>query len=162
MSQPHRQHSHQPNATHTSTLKRLRRLSNLLDNAIPIPGTSYRIGIDPILDLLPIGGDFIGTVFSVYIVLEAVKLGLPRAALVQMVWNIVLDTVIGAVPALGTVVDAVWKANVKNILLLEEHLNVPHPQPGKKVDWLFLAMLLGGLLLVVFIIAVFSAMFVKW
>jgi hypothetical protein len=135
-------------------------LSYLLDDVIRIPGTPYRIGIDPLLDLLPIGGDFLGTAFSVYIVLEAARLGIPRAALVQMVLNILVDTVIGTVPVLGTVVDATWKANGKNIALLEDHLDIP--QPGKKADWLFLALLLGGLVLAVVVMATISVMLLRW
>ncbi|HAJ59124.1 MAG TPA: DUF4112 domain-containing protein [Cyanobacteria bacterium UBA8543] len=161
MSQLPSQPSHQPTSNQVSTLRRLRQMSHLLDNAIRIPGTPYRIGIDPLLDVLPVGGDFLGTAFSIYIVVEATRLGMPRSALVQMVLNIIFDTVIGAVPVLGTVVDATWKANVKNIELLEEHLDVP-PQPKQKASWLFLALLLGGLLLVVVIMAAISVMLLRW
>ncbi|HEY9901351.1 MAG TPA: DUF4112 domain-containing protein [Candidatus Sericytochromatia bacterium] len=160
MSQISPQPSGQPIKAQTSTMRRLRRLSYLLDDVIRIPGTPYRIGIDPLLDVLPIGGDFLGTAFSVYIVLEAARLGVPRAALVQMVVNILLDTVISTVPVLGTVVDATWKANRKNIALLQEHLDIP--QPGKKADWLFIALLLGGLLLAVVVMAAISVMLLRW
>jgi len=160
MSEISPQPSGQPIEAQTSTMRRLRRLSYLLDDVIRIPGTPYRIGIDPLLDVLPIGGDFLGTAFSVYIVLEAARLGVPRAALVQMVVNILLDTVISTVPVLGTVVDATWKANRKNIALLQEHLDIP--QPGKKADWLFIALLLGGLLLAVVVMAAISVMLLRW
>lgn len=134
-----------------------------MDNAIPIPGTSYRVGLDPLIGLLPGGGDFVGTALSAYIVLEAARMGVPRATLQQMVWHIVVDTVSGVVPVLGDLVDVTWKANVKNIALLEDHLDVTPAESGrKKVDWLFLGLLLGGLLLVVFIIAVISAMLLRW
>jgi len=72
----------------TSTIRRLRRLSHLLDNAIPIPGTPWRFGLDPVLGLLPGAGDFLGTAFSAYIVLEAARIGIPRSLLGQMVINI--------------------------------------------------------------------------
>jgi hypothetical protein len=160
MSEISPQPSDQPIEAQTSSIRRLRRLSYLLDDVIRIPGTPYRIGIDPLLDVLPIGGDFLGTAFSVYIVLEAARLGVPRAALVQMVVNILLDTVISTVPVLGTVVDATWKANRKNIALLQEHLDIP--QPGKKADWLFIALLLGGLLLAVVVMAAISVMLLRW
>ncbi len=160
MSEISPQPSRQPIEAQTSSIRRLRRLSYLLDDVIRIPGTPYRIGIDPLLDVLPIGGDFLGTAFSVYIVLEAARLGVPRAALVQMVLNILIDTVISTVPVLGTVVDATWKANRKNIALLQEHLDIP--QPGKKADWLFIALLLGGLLLAVVVMAAISVMLLRW
>ncbi len=162
MSQPHRQHSNQPIQANHPTLKRLRRLSHLLDNAIPIPGTSYRIGIDPLIGLLPGGGDFVGSILSAYIVVEAARMGVPRKILVQMVSNIVLDTVSGTVPVLGDLVDVAFKANSKNVAILEEHLNVPRQQLGRKVDWLFLAMLLVGLFLFVILMAAISVMLIGW
>ena len=149
-----------PVETQTATVRRLRRFSYLLDDVIRIPGTPYRIGIDPLLDLLPIGGDFVGTALSIYIVIEASRLGVPRATLVQMVSNILLDTVIGTVPVLGTVADAAWKANTKNLELLEAELNIP--QPGKKANGLFLALLLGGLLLAIVVLAAISVMILRW
>jgi hypothetical protein len=149
-----------PLESQTSTVRRLRRFSYLLDSAIRIPGTPYRIGIDPLLDILPIGGDFIGAALSIYIVFEAARMGVSRPILVQMVSNILLDTVIGTVPVLGTVVDAVWKANGKNIDLLETELNIP--QSEKKADWLFLALLIGGLLIAIVVLAAISVMILRW
>lgn len=143
-----------------SSVRRLRRISYFLDDAIRIPGTPWRIGLDPILDILPIGGDFIGTAFSLYIVIEAARLGLPRSTLVQMVSNILFDTVIGTVPVLGTVADAAWKANSKNIALLEEQLNVP--QTEKQAGWLFIVLLVGGILLVIAALTAVSVIILKW
>ncbi len=148
-----------------STVRRLRRLSYLLDNAIPIPGTRYRVGLDPILGLLPGAGDFLGTALSAYIVLEAARIGLPRASLIQMVTNIIFETVLGSVPVLGDVVDATWKANTKNLALVEEHLDVPQsnvPQSRQRTDWLFLALLLVALLFVVVVMAAISVMLLRW
>lgn len=156
MSQP----SRPPIDAKISTLRRLRRLSHLLDNAIPIPGTPYRVGLDPLLGLLPGGGDFVGSALSAYIVIEAARMGLPRGTLAQMVKNILFETVFGSVPVLGDLVDATWKANAKNIALLEEHLEVP--QQRQQVDWLFLALLLGGLLLVVMAVAAISIIILRW
>ena len=159
MSQLSSQHSRPPNDPRLSTLKRLRRLSHLLDNAIPIPGTRYRIGLDPLLGLLPGGGDFLGAALSLYIMLESSRLGVPRSILVQMVTNILFDTVSGTVPVLGDLFDVAWKANSKNIALLENHLDIP--QSGKKADGLFLALLIGGVLLVVVVVAAISVMILR-
>lgn len=136
------------------TLKRLRSISNLLDNAIPIPGTNYRVGIDPILGLIPGGGDTISAFLSAYIVLEAAQLGVPREALVRMVYNIILDSVLGSVPVLGDLFDATWKANAKNLALLESHL--ASPVPSRKVDRVFIILLLVGLILIVMAITFLS------
>lgn len=161
MSQLPPQPSNQSNERHTLTLRRLRRLSYVLDSAIRIPGINYRIGLDPIIGLLPGGGDFIGTALSAYIVLEAARLGVPRGTLGQMVSNILFETVTGAVPVLGDFVDVTWKANAKNIKLVEEYLEVPR-QEKQKADWLFVGLLLGVLLLVVMAVAAISVMILRW
>jgi hypothetical protein len=157
MSQP----SRQPIDAHTPTIQRLRRLSYVLDNAIAIPGTRYRVGLDPILGLLPGAGDFVGAGLSAYIVLEAARLGIPRSLMVQMVTNILFETVAGSVPVVGDLVDVTWKANAKNIALLEEHLEIPRPRQ-RRVDWLFLALLLGVLLLIVMAVAAISVITLRW
>ncbi|NEO19896.1 MULTISPECIES: DUF4112 domain-containing protein [unclassified Moorena] len=145
----------------TSTLRRVRRVSYLLDNAIPIPGTRYRIGLDPIIGLLPGGGDFVGTIISSYIVVEAARLGVSRSTLVEMVLNILLETVTGSVPVLGDLVDAAWKANVKNVELLEKELNVSSSAPQKS-DWLFLILLLSGLAVVLVVAVGISLAIAAW
>jgi hypothetical protein len=104
-------------------LKRLKAFSNLLDRALPIPGTPYRFGLDPILGLLPGGGDCLGAVFSAYIIWEAAKAGAPNAAIGKMTFNVIFETLLGVIPVLGDLVDVAWKANVKNVELLEAHLD---------------------------------------
>ncbi|QIZ70286.1 DUF4112 domain-containing protein [Oxynema aestuarii] len=137
------------------TVQRLRNISRLLDNAIPIPGTPYRIGLDPLLGLLPAGGDLAGALLSAYIVFSAAQLGLPRESLVRMVSNILLETVVGTIPIVGDLFDVAWKANIKNMELLESHLDTP--QPAKKADKTFIALLLIGLLVFVVAAIAFSA-----
>ncbi|NJN56378.1 MAG: DUF4112 domain-containing protein [Leptolyngbyaceae cyanobacterium SL_5_9] len=143
-----------------TSLQRLRQLSHVLDNAIPIPGTGYRIGLDPILGLLPGAGDTVAGVLSAYIVVEAARMGIPRETLVRMVSNIVLEVVLGSVPLLGDVFDATWKANARNITLLESHVDMP--QTGRKGDRLFLILLILGLAVVVIGFATFSVLMVRF
>lgn len=107
-------------------LDRIRGLSYLLDNAIPIPGTGYSFGLDPIIGLLPGGGDIVGTLLSAYIVLEAARFRLSVPTMIRMVFNIVLEMVVGTVPVVGDLFDVGWKANAKNLKLLESHLERPH------------------------------------
>jgi len=159
MSQPPAKPSPKSEIAKAAKLRRVRRLSYILDNAIPIPGTSYRIGIDPLLGLLPGGGDILGSGFSAYIVLEAALLGLPRETLVRMALNIVLETLAGTVPVVGDFFDATWKANVKNIALLEAHLD--SPRQSQKADWWFIILLLGGLMLFVIAIAALSIVILR-
>jgi hypothetical protein len=105
-----------------SRTRRVRVLSRLLDNSIPIPGTGWKIGFDPIVGLIPGIGDLIGAVLSGYIVLEAARADVPTLTLARMILNVGVDTVLGAVPAVGDVFDAAWKSNTKNVALLERHL----------------------------------------
>jgi hypothetical protein len=93
----------------TAQVERLKLLTRLLDNAFQIPGTRFRIGLDAIVG----------------IILQAARLGVSRATLARMMGNVVLDTVIGEIPLLGDLFDAGWKANTKNMALLEAHLDRP-------------------------------------
>ncbi len=106
-------------------LDRLRRLAILLDNSIPIPGTGIRVGLDALLGLVPGAGDLAGGAFSLYILLQAARLGVPRTLLARMGWNLVVDVVVGAVPLLGDLFDAGFKANMRNLALLERHASRP-------------------------------------
>jgi hypothetical protein len=105
-----------------AALKRVRTMGKLLDEAVPIPGIGYRVGLDPVLSIAPVSGDIAGAALSLYIVAEAARLGVPPKTLLRMVANVAIDTFAGAVPVLGTLVDAVWKANTRNVSLLEGHL----------------------------------------
>ncbi|MEP6518105.1 DUF4112 domain-containing protein [Microcoleus vaginatus] len=149
-----------PSPSHVASLRRLRRISHVLDNAIPIPGTKYRIGLDPILGLIPGGGDLISSIFAGYVVFKSAQLGVPQETLVKMATNIVFDTVAGTVPVAGDLLDVAWKANVKNIELLDAHLG--SPEQGKKADWLFVAALLLGLMLIVGGVIFLSVMLLGW
>ena len=149
------------NKSQVASLRRLRKISHLLDNAIPIPGTKYRIGLDPILGLIPGGGDLIGSVFAGYVVFKSAQMGVPQETLVKMAANIVFDTVAGTVPVAGDLFDVAWKANVKNIELLDAHLGSPEPV-GKKANWLFVVALLLGLMLIVGGVIFLSVMFFGW
>ncbi|MGV0027827.1 DUF4112 domain-containing protein [Phormidesmis priestleyi] len=143
-----------------AALQRLRSLAHLLDNAIGIPGTRYRIGIDPLIGLLPGGGDLVMAGFSVYIVWEAARMGLPRSTVTQMVSNLVLDTVAGTVPMLGDLMDVTWKANSKNVALLEAHLETSPRH--KKADRGFVLLLLFGFILLVIGVSALAIMVISW
>ena len=120
-------------------LEGLRRIARFLDSAIQVPGTTYRVGLDPILGLVPGIGDLVSPLFGLGILWQANDLGVPKVVQVRMLFNIALDAVVGAVPLVGDLFDFAWKANTKNFALLERHAEQEYrTTPG---DWLFVGML---------------------
>ncbi|MGB3692334.1 MAG: DUF4112 domain-containing protein [Spirulinaceae cyanobacterium] len=128
-------------------MERLRSLSTFLDNSITIPGTSYRIGLDPFLGLLPGVGDYAGAAISAFIVIQGARLGASKSTLTRMVTNIIIESFAGTIPVFGDIFDAGWKANLKNVALLDNHI-ASSPQ-RKKADTWFVFLLLAVLALVV-------------
>lgn len=100
----------------------IRTLARMLDSAVRIPGTGILIGADSILGLVPVVGDIAGAALSGYIVLASARLGAPGATLARMLINLGVDTVIGSVPVLGDMFDVGWRANMRNVELLDRHL----------------------------------------
>ncbi|QRO00673.1 DUF4112 domain-containing protein [Archangium violaceum] len=107
-----------------AALDQVRGLARQLDTSIRLPG-GLRIGWDALLGLIPGVGDWAGALLSSYIILQAVRLGASREVLLRMVGNVGLEALVGAVPFLGDVFDAAWRANTRNVRLLEEHLAAP-------------------------------------
>jgi hypothetical protein len=108
-----------------SRIRRVRVLAKLLDNSISIPGTRFKFGFDAIIGLIPGVGDVLGAILSGYIVLEAARAEVPPITLARMLANIGIDTLLGTIPAAGDVFDAMWKSNLMNVALLEQHLGAP-------------------------------------
>lgn len=107
-------------------LARLRRFGILLDSSIPVPGTGIRFGLENLIGLVPGIGDLIGGALSLYIILEAHRMGAPGPVLARMGWNVAIDTLVGEVPILGDLFDVGFKANMRN--LPHEH----HGQRGRE------------------------------
>lgn len=100
-------------------------LARLLDAAVQVPGTRVRVGLDPILGLVPGLGDVAGAGLAGYSVLLAARLGAPRSVVLRMLGNVAVDTLVGTVPFLGDLFDVGWKANLRNVALLERYLERP-------------------------------------
>ena len=111
------------------TRERLKQLAWLLDSSIPIPGTRFTVGLDALIGLFPFIGDLVGVLLSSYILGEAARLGAPRSVLLRMSANVALEGVVGIVPFAGDVFDAAYKANQRNVRLLEAWLE----EPGRTV-----------------------------
>jgi hypothetical protein len=116
-------------------LEALRRAARLLDSAVVVPGTSLRIGLDPILGIIPGVGELVSPLFTVSILWHAREFGVPRLVLLRMILNVAIDAMVGAVPLVGDLFDVAWKANTANLALLERH--VSEPRVATFGDWLF-------------------------
>jgi len=103
-------------------LRRLDRLSRLLDIALVIPGTRVRFGVDAVLGLVPVVGNWAGVALSSIIIVEAVRIGVPRPLIARMIANIAVEGLAGTVPIAGDVFDVFWRANRRNMALLMDHL----------------------------------------
>lgn len=106
-------------------MRSARAVATWLDDAIAIPGTRLRIGLDPLVGLVPGIGDLAGALASAYLVLVALQLGAPAPVAVRMVVNLALDAVVGAIPLAGDLFDFAWKANRRNLQLLEAWVAEP-------------------------------------
>jgi Domain of unknown function (DUF4112) len=108
-----------------ATRERLSRLAWLLDNSIPLPFFGWRVGWDAILGLIPGIGDAVGVLLSTYILSEASRIGVPKAVLLRMGVNVIVEGLVGLIPFAGDVFDAAWKANQRNVTLLNAYLENP-------------------------------------
>jgi hypothetical protein len=132
----------------SNVLQKLRNWAHLLDDAIRIPGTNLRFGWDPIIGLVPWLGDAVAALFSVTILFHAFRLEIPGAVKTRMLINVLIDLIVGAVPFLGDAFDFAWKANRKNMELLEKYAMTG--LPAGTGDWLYVA---GAGLLFVLIVS---------
>jgi hypothetical protein len=104
-----------PESVDRAAVERMRTVAYVFDDLVGIPGTNSRVGLDPILGSIPVVGDVVSAAFSLYIVAESARLGVSYKTLLAMLANVVIDTAGGAIPYVGTLFDAVWKANKWNI-----------------------------------------------
>lgn len=108
-----------------SPREQARALARILDNAFEVPGTGFRIGLDPIIGLIPGVGDLLGSGLSAYILWLGARAGAPVPVLARMFLNVALEMLVGTIPLVGDLFDAGWKANQRNVDLLEEYLEMP-------------------------------------
>lgn len=105
--------------------KRLERLAWYLDSSFKIPGFNVRFGLDGLLGLIPGVGDTIGALLSGMVISEAARLGVPKVLLLKMAVNVAVDALVGTVPVVGDLFDFVWKANQRNVQLLNRYFERP-------------------------------------
>lgn len=143
-------------------LQRIEHLGFLLDNSIRLPVIGYRIGWDAIIGLIPGFGDVAGLLLSTYIVYESARFGVPKATLGRMALNVGIEALVGAVPFLGDIFDATFKANARNIDLLQKHGTLTMAPRQRQRDRRFLLLVFGGLLVMVTLLAALLIWGVVW
>jgi hypothetical protein len=109
--------------SHQAALERVRTLAAWTDTRYRIPGTPFRFGLDPIISLLPVVGDTISVAIGVLPIVEGKRAGVRRWVLLKMAANLGVDWLVGLVPIIGIVPDAWYKANTRNLRLLERELD---------------------------------------
>jgi hypothetical protein len=140
--------------------ERLARLAWLLDSSIPIPGTPFTIGLDALIGLFPVAGDLAGVLLSGYIIREAAALGASKSILARMALNVAVEGLVGMIPFAGDLFDAAFKANQRNVRLLNAYLD--QPVRTRRASQGFLLGLSMALLGLVLVIVVLGTLLVRW
>jgi Domain of unknown function (DUF4112) len=118
------------------------------------------LGLDPILGLIPGIGDAAGAVLAAWILVEAFRLGASRATLARMAGNVALDAGLGAIPVLGDLFDFAWKANLRNVALLERHL--AGPAQARRADRSFVLLVISGVLALALGLVAVGILLTRW
>ena len=110
-----------------SVRRRIEAMEKLLEGVITIPGTNQRVGLDVLLDLIPVGGSVIAAAMGSWMAWEARNLGMPKSSVVRMAGNIGVDALLGAIPFIGAVPDLFFRSNTRNLKIIKKHLDKHHP-----------------------------------
>jgi hypothetical protein len=111
----------------TSVRKRIEALEHVLEGLFTIPGTKRKVGLDVILDILPVGGDVIGAAMGAYMVWEARNLGMSKVQMARMFGNVGTDFLLGLIPFVGAIPDFFFRSNTRNLRIIKKHLDKHHP-----------------------------------
>jgi hypothetical protein len=122
-------------------------LAFFMDNLVRLPGTNFRIGLDPIIGLIPGIGDTGAALISATALIKAARMGLPKIVLARMAVNVLINQIVGIVPVFGDVFSAWFKSNARNYILLQEHGT--RRRASTRGDWFFVIGVLALLGLIV-------------
>jgi hypothetical protein len=152
----------EPDESLPADLVALRRFAYLMDEAVAIPGTRRRIGVDAAVGLIPGVGDVIGGLLSAWIVIAGVRHRVPVRKVARMLFNILLDVGIGSIPIIGDFFDFLFEENVMNLQILFRHRNRrAAPRSPREMVWFAIAILAGvALLSIAMIVAII--VFIIW
>ncbi|AGA30394.1 hypothetical protein Sinac_6308 [Singulisphaera acidiphila DSM 18658] len=155
----------EPKRSQPPGMEGLEQLAWLMDRAFQIPGTKIRVGLDALLGLLPVGGDFLTGIVQVGLVLVALKrYHVPKPVAARMAANVLLDTTLGSIPLLGDLFDVAFKANTRNIKLLQQvaEQRQRNEAVSSKSSILFLVGLAGVLLLALGLVFIGFVTVIAW
>ncbi len=119
-----------------------------------------RFGLDPILGLIPGFGDAAGAILAGWILVEAVRRGASRATVIRIAGNVALDAAVGAVPLLGDIFDFAWKANLRNVALVERHLAAP--DRAERADRSFVLLVVCGVVVMALGLLALGILLTRW
>jgi len=129
-----------------SAERRISRVTKMLDELVEVPGTPIKVGLDPIIGLIPIVGDAVSALAGGWVILEASRFGVPRVVLARMILNLSVDLAIGAIPFLGDLYDFVFHSNSRNLALFRKHALDPDASTrGEQALFIGLALLIVGI-----------------
>ena len=111
-----------------SVRQRIEALEKALEHGFRVPGIGYEFGLDAVVGLIPVVGDFIGAALGAYLVWEARNVGVPKWKLWRMSGNVAFDTAIGFVPVAGDALDFLFRSNSRNMKIVKRHLDKHHPE----------------------------------
>jgi hypothetical protein len=127
--------------------RRIGRVTHVLDELVSVPGTPIKVGLDPVIGVIPIAGDALAALVGVWVILEASRFGIPRVVLGRMVANLVVDLGIGAIPLIGDAYDLFFRSNSRNLDLFRRHALDPGASTrGEQAFFVGLVVLAIGLL----------------
>jgi hypothetical protein len=131
---------------------RISRVTKLLDELIGVPGTPIKIGLDPVIGLIPVVGDAVAAGVGAWVIAEAARFGIPRVVLGRMVLNLLVDLGIGAIPILGDIYDALFRSNSRNLELFRRHALDPDASTrGERAFFAGLLLVIVGILWLAFV-----------
>lgn len=135
-------------------------IARLMDAAFVIPGTNIRFGLDPIIGLIPALGATASSFVSVLLIVMSARRGVPKVVLARMAANVLINAAIDSVPVLGDVGSVFYRSNSRNYELLRKHAGAP--RSSTKADWIFLGLLLTGVLVVIGLMFAGTVALLRW
>lgn len=110
-----------------SVRQRVEAMEKLLERLFVIPGTNRQVGLDVVLDLVPVLGSTAGALLGAYLAWEARNLGMPKRHIARMAGNIGIDWLVGLIPWVGAIPDLLFRSNTRNLRIIKRHLDKHHP-----------------------------------